>query len=70
MLKLSNYSYFTKIMTEKPEIGNLTNMTKLYPFLESKKWYLLFNWILWSHDLLVKTLNTLLLFSLLLKAVQ
>ena len=32
-----NYSYFTK--TRKPNIGNLTNMTELYPFLETKKWY-------------------------------
>ena len=32
-------------------------MTELYPFLESKKWYLLFKWILWSCDLLVKTTN-------------
>ena len=30
---------------------------ELYPFLESKKWYLLFKGILWSHDLLVKTIN-------------
>ena len=29
-------------MTRKPKIGNLTNMTEPYPFLESKKWYLLF----------------------------
>ena len=37
ILKLLNYSYFAKIMTRKPKIGNLTNMTELYPFLESKK---------------------------------
>ena len=29
-------------MTRIFEIGNLTNMTELYPFLESNKWYLLF----------------------------
>ena len=45
-------SYFAKIMTRKPKIGNLTNMTELCPFLESKKK------ILWSLDLLVKTINT------------
>ena len=55
ILKFLNCSYFTKIMTKKPKIGNLTNKTKNYPFLESKKWYLLFKGILWSHDLLVKT---------------
>ena len=43
-------------MTRKPKIGNLTNMTELYPFLEPKKWYLLFKGILWSRDLLVKTI--------------
>ena len=43
-------------MTGKPKIGNLTNMTELYPFLESKKWFLVFKVILWSRDLLVKTL--------------
>ena len=42
ILKFLNCSYFAKIMTRKPKIGNLTNMAKLYdPFLESKKWYLL-----------------------------
>ena len=51
-------SYFTKIMTRKPNIGSWTNMTERYPFLESKKWYLLFKWILWSRDLLVKTINS------------
>ena len=35
----------------------MTKVTDLYPFLESKKWYLLFMGILWSHDLLVKTIN-------------
>ena len=49
-----NFSYFAKIKTRKPKIGNLTNMTELYPFLESKKWHLR---ILWSRDLLVKTIN-------------
>ena len=39
---LLNYSYFAKIMTGKPKSGNFTNMAKLYPFLESIKWYLLF----------------------------
>ena len=43
-------------MTGKPKTGNLTNMTELYPFLESKKWFLVFKVILWSRDLLVKTL--------------
>ena len=47
ILKYLNYSYFAKIMTRKPNIGNLSNMTKLYPFLESKKWHLLFEGILW-----------------------
>ena len=41
-------------MTGKPKIGNLTNITELYPFLESNKWYLLFKEILWSRDLLMK----------------
>ena len=41
ILKYFNYSYFAKLMTRKPQIGNLTNMTELYPFLELKKWYLL-----------------------------
>ena len=31
--------YFTKIMTRKPKIGNLTNITELYPFPQSKKWH-------------------------------
>ena len=50
-LDFFKYSYFAKIMTRKPEIGNLTNMTKL----ESKKGYWLFKAILWSRELLVKT---------------
>ena len=33
-----NHSYFAKSMTRKPKIGNLTNVTELYPFLESEKW--------------------------------
>ena len=41
ILNFLNYSYFAKIVTRKPTIGNLTNMTELYPFLESKKWHLL-----------------------------
>ena len=52
-----NCSYFTKIMTRKPKIVNLTKVTELYPFLESKKWYMLFKEVLWSRDLLVKTIN-------------
>ena len=48
---------FTKIMTRKPKIGSLINMTKLYPFLVSKKWYVLFKGILLSHDLLVETIS-------------
>ena len=39
ILKFLNYSYFTKIMTRKPKIGNLTNITELYPFPQSKKWH-------------------------------
>ena len=35
--KFFNYSYLAKIMTRKPKIGNLTNVTKLYPFLRVKK---------------------------------
>ena len=53
ILKLLNYSYFAKIMTGKPKIGILTNMTELYPFLESKKWYLLLRGFcghVMSHD--------------------
>ena len=50
--------YFAKIMTRKPNIGYMINMTELYPFLESKKRYLLFKEILWSQDLLVKTINS------------
>ena len=57
ILNFSNYSYFAKIMTRKPKIINLTNMTELYPFLESKKRHLLSKGILWSRDLLVKTIN-------------
>ena len=34
ILKFLSYSYFVKIMTRKPKIGNLTNMTELYPLLE------------------------------------
>ena len=41
-----NYSYFAKIMTRKSKIGNLTNVTELYPFLESKKWHVIFKRIL------------------------
>ena len=41
-------------MTRKPKIGNLTNTTELYPFLESKK-----VWIFWSRDFSVKPINTL-----------
>ena len=37
ILKFLSCSYSAKIMTRNPEIGNLTNMTELYPFLESKK---------------------------------
>ena len=36
ILKFLNYNYFAKIMTRKPKIVNLTNVTELYPFLESK----------------------------------
>ena len=46
ILSFLNYIYFAKVMSRKPNIGNLTNMTELYPFLESKKWYLLFKGIL------------------------
>ena len=49
-LKFLDYSYFTKIMTSRAKLGNLTNMTELYPFLESKTWHLLFKGILWSCD--------------------
>ena len=45
-INILNYSYSAKIMTRKSQIGNLTNVTELYPFLESKKWYLLFEGIL------------------------
>ena len=31
ILKFLNYSYFVQIMTRKLKIGNLTNMTELYP---------------------------------------
>ena len=44
---LEIYSYLAKIMPRKPKIGILTKVTELYPFLESKKWYLLFKGILW-----------------------
>ena len=46
-LNFLNYSYFSKMMTRKPKIGNLTRVTELYPFLESKKWCLLFKGFLW-----------------------
>ena len=40
ILKFLKYSYFAKIRKiRKPKIGNLTNVTELYPFLESKKWF-------------------------------
>ena len=55
ILKFLNYSYVAKIMTRKPKIGNLTKLTELYPFLESKKWYLLFKEILWWRDVTWKT---------------
>ena len=32
-------------MIRKPKIGNLTEETELYLFLESKKWYLIFKGI-------------------------
>ena len=57
ILKILNYSYFVKIMTREPKISNLTNMTELYPFLVLTKWQLLFKRILWSRDLLVKTIT-------------
>ena len=47
ILNFLNYSYFPTITTRKPKIGN---MTELYPFLESKKWYLLFKEILCWRD--------------------
>ena len=50
ILNFLTYSYFVKIMTRKPKTGKLTKMTELYPFLESKKWYLLFKGLLWSCD--------------------
>ena len=53
-----NCSYFVKIMTRKPKIGYLTNMIELYPFLESKKWYILFKWILWSNRALRNSVGT------------
>ena len=91
ILKFLNCSYFAKIMTRKPKIANLTKVTEHYPFLESKKWYLLFMYesiltaiifppmqipghltcliavgidsyikgMLWSRDLLVKTIDQL-----------
>ena len=59
-IEIFQLQLFAKIMTRKPKIGNLTDtcMTELYPFQESTKWYLLFKGILWSHDLLVKTINS------------
>ena len=59
ILKILNYSYFTKSITTKPKIGNLTNTIYLYPFLESKKYCFLFKGILWSRELLVKTITSL-----------
>ena len=49
ILTFFNYSYFAKLMTRKPKSGMLPDMTELYPFQESKKWYLLFKGILWSR---------------------
>ena len=57
ILKSLNCSYLAKIITRNPKIVNLTKVTELYPFLESKKWYLLFKEILWSPDLLVETIK-------------
>ena len=36
ILEILKSSYFAKIMTRKPKIGNLTNMTKLCPFWSHK----------------------------------
>ena len=41
ILKYFNYGCFAESMTRKPKIGNLTNMTEIYPFLVSKMWHLL-----------------------------
>ena len=51
ILRFLNYSYFAKIMTRKPKIGNLTKVTKLYPFPESKKCicYLRGFLVTWRH---------------------
>ena len=35
ILKFLNYSYFAKCITGKLKTVELTNMTELYPFLES-----------------------------------
>ena len=35
ILRFLNYSYLVKIITGKPKTGEFTNMTALYPFLES-----------------------------------
>ena len=51
ILTFLNYSYFAKTMSGKPKISSFTKVTKLYLFLESKKWYLLLKGILWSQDL-------------------
>ena len=40
-------------MTRKPQIGNLTNMNELYPFLESKKWHLLHEHVFLKGDFVV-----------------
>ena len=50
-LQIWKYWNFWTTTTRNPKIGNLTNMTELYPFLESKKLHLLFKGILWSCDI-------------------
>ena len=34
ILKFLNNTYFAKIVTRKPKLGNFTKVTELYPFLE------------------------------------
>ena len=46
-----SYMYFAKMITRKPKNDNLTNITKLYPLLESKQWHLLLKRTLWWCDI-------------------
>ena len=51
ILKFFNYGYFAKILTRKPKIVNLTNMTELLYFWSPESGYFV---VTWCH---MKTIN-------------